>query len=382
MLNPVALATGVFNMKNKSSITFWVKKIHLWLGMLSGLIVFVVAITGAIYTFQDEIKDVLFSYRKVAVQHQPFLPPSQLYAIAKKVYPEGSIARIVSFNEGRSSWVLVKSGKDYFYVYLNPYTGTVLHKENLRSDFFMIVQFTHMYLLLPKEIGKPIVGYAVLVFVVMIITGLILWWPRRKAHRRQRFAIKWNGRWRRVNYDLHNVLGFYVFSIALILAVTGLSMSFTWVKESLYTAANMGKQYVTEKKEDIVSDTVTVKKYSLTESIDFTYKKVKQHSPKAQMILVNVPAKKEGTITITAYKKQLHYYHRDNYYFDQYTTSLLTSMPHSAKSAGLKLNDMNYDLHTGQILGFFGKIIAFLSSLIIASMPVTGFLIWWGRRYK
>jgi len=42
---------------------------------------------------------------------------------------------------------------------------------------------------------------------------------------------------------------------------------------------------------------------------------------------------------------------------------------------------MNYDLHTGGVLGITGKIIAFLASLIAASLPITGLLIWWHKSY-
>jgi len=47
-----------------------------------------------------------------------------------------------------------------------------------------------------------------------------------------------------------------------------------------------------------------------------------------------------------------------------------------------KFNRMNYDIHVGAILGLPGKILAFFASLIAASLPVTGFYIWWGRRRK
>ncbi|MGZ3873288.1 MAG: PepSY domain-containing protein, partial [Mucilaginibacter sp.] len=68
--------------------------------------------------------------------------------------------------------------------------------------------------------------------------------------------------------------------------------------------------------------------------------------------------------------------------FDKYSGRLLKTLPHARKSPGMKLNDMNYDVHVGQILGLTGKIIAFMASLICASLPITGFIIWWGKRKK
>jgi uncharacterized iron-regulated membrane protein len=100
------------------------------------------------------------------------------------------------------------------------------------------------------------------------------------------------------------------------------------------------------------------------------------------MFLVFDPSTKAESIGITAYAKSLHFYKSDQYYFDQYNGRLLGSLTHPQKSAGMKMNNMNYDIHVGQVLGLTGKIIAFLASLICASLPVTGFIIWLGKRKK
>jgi uncharacterized iron-regulated membrane protein len=49
---------------------------------------------------------------------------------------------------------------------------------------------------------------------------------------------------------------------------------------------------------------------------------------------------------------------------------------------GERLVEMNYDIHVGAIGGLTGKIIAFIASLVCASLPVTGFIIWWGKRRR
>lgn len=48
----------------------------------------------------------------------------------------------------------------------------------------------------------------------------------------------------------------------------------------------------------------------------------------------------------------------------------------------MKLNDLNYDIHVGQALGLTGKVMAFLASLVCASLPVTALVIWLGKRRK
>src|SRR5690606_1171480 len=114
----------------------------------------------------------------------------------------------------------------YYIVYMDPYSGAVKKVKNMDRDFFRIMVDGHFYLWLPPQIGQPIVASATLIFLVLMITGVILWWPRNRHAAKQRFKIRFNARWRRVNYDLHNVLGFYMTWVAIFLAVTGLVWGF------------------------------------------------------------------------------------------------------------------------------------------------------------
>ncbi|QTE36423.1 PepSY-associated TM helix domain-containing protein [Mucilaginibacter gossypii] len=356
--------------------------IHRWLGFISGLVVFIVSITGCIFCFQDEIQDAIHSYRKVEVQNKPYIAPSILKAEALKGRKGAIASYVYYYGIGRPAGVLVTDKKEgLLFVYLNPYTGKITHIESPTTNFFIIVEYIHLYLLLPANIGTLIAGISVIVFVVLMITGIILWWPKRKSDRKRSFTIKWGGRWRRINYDLHNVLGFYATSVAIILAITGLSISFDWMREAIYTAANWGKAHP-EEKVVFKSDSLLNGKMDTTQVINKAYLSAKAASPNAEMFLIYDDAAKAGTIGVTAYAQALHYYKSDSYSFDKYTGKLLNRTAHEQKSTGMKMNNMNYDIHVGQILGLPGKIIAFLASLICASLPITGFIIWLGKRKK
>lgn len=364
-------------MNFKKTILF----IHRWLGFISGLVVFIVSITGCIFCFQDEIQDAIHSYRKVEVQQKQYLSPSELKAIALRDRPKSTVNYTYYYGKDRPAVVIANLGKaGLIYIYINPYNGKILHAENPQSNFFIVVEYIHLYLLLPPKIGTMVVGVSVIIFVVLMITGIVLWWPKRKSDRKRSFNIKWNGRWRRVNYDLHNVLGFYATSIAIILAVTGLSIAFDWVNNGIYNAANLGKKYPSEK---IIpqSDTVTAISANFA-PIDLAFREAQRKSPTAQMFLIYDPSTRAESIGVTAYAKSLHFYKSDFYYFDKYSGKFLGSLPHALKSPGMKMNAMNYDIHVGQILGLSGKIIAFLISLICASLPITGFIVWLGKKKK
>jgi uncharacterized iron-regulated membrane protein len=355
--------------------------IHRWLGFISGLVVFIVSISGCIFCFQDEIQDALYNYRKVQPQPVPYIKPSALKAITLHKYPKASINYLYYYGKDRPAAAIANLDKQgLLYIYLNPYTGKILHEENPQSNFFIVVEYIHLYLLLPPKIGGMVVGISVLVFIVMMISGIILWWPKRKSDRKRSLTIKWGARWRRVNYDLHNVLGFYATAVALVLAITGLSIAFDWVRTGIYNTANLGKIYAIEKTYP-KSDTLA-KALSKQPVIDHAFLTAQKRSSNAQMYLIYDPSEKAGAIGITAYTHSLHFYGSDGYTFDKYTGNLLQYLPHQNKSAGLKMNEMNYDIHVGQILGLTGKIIAFIASLICASLPVTGFIIWLGKRNK
>lgn len=368
-------------MKKKNTFKHWIGRLHVLLGLTSGLIVFIVSVTGCLYCFHDEIKDVTRPYRHVEQRSQPFVAPSVLFQNAKKQAPANKPSFLVYAGKDRSASVYSSGESGQLYIYFDPYTGQYLATENQKTDFFVIVEYIHLYLLLPPPIGKQIVGVAIIIFVVMLITGLVLWWPKRKHDRKMSFTIKWNSRWRRVNYDLHKVFGFYASAIALVLALTGLAVDYNWMHKAMYNVANVGQNY--DKNEDVhpVVDTNIIVP-DLHPAMDIAFAETMKRSAHGEMFFVTPPFSKSDAITTGAYAKSLNYDHQDNYYFDPSTGKLLKSLPYSVKSSGMKFNEMNYGLHVGQYFNLPGKIAAFLVSLICASLPITGFMIWYGRKYK
>ncbi|GAA0878846.1 PepSY-associated TM helix domain-containing protein [Algoriphagus jejuensis] len=365
----------------------WIGKIHLWLGLSSGLVVFIVAVTGCIYAFQTEIKDLTYSFLFVEQQKGVVLPPSQISEIAQNAFPEGHLHAVLYPTRDRSVQAIFFSygeGFDHYKIaYINPYTGEVLRLKDEYADFFRFILDGHFYLWLPIEIGQPVVATFTLIFLVMVISGLILWWPRKKKNLQQSLTVKWSARWRRKNYDLHQVLGFYVMTFALIFAVTGLVWGFIWFRDGLYAATTGGEKFVEYYAP--VSDSTQFNPTSAP-ALDQVWVKMVAEYPQAEWIEVHPPEYEHGSIAANANPDASTYWKTDYRYFDQYT---LEELPvdhvwgrfHEA-TFGDKLNRMNYDIHVGAIAGFPGKLLAFFLSAIIASLPVTGFMIWWGRKYK
>jgi uncharacterized iron-regulated membrane protein len=359
-------------------------KLHLWLGLASGLVVFIVSLTGAIFVFQDEIRDLTEPGRLVEPQATAMRLPSRLQAAALAGHPgvKSSTVWTTYFGPERAATVFfTDSARRPILVSLNPYTGQILNEQNLQRHFFSIVQAIHMTLLLPEPAAEWVVGGSVVIFILMLITGLVLWWPKRRQERKQRLTIKWGAHWRRLNYDLHNVLGFYVASLALLLALTGLFMIFPKMMDAAMLVANGGRAYPQEKLTAKI-DTLQAVPAAALPLPDLIYRTVRRRSPQAEMVLIGPSGTGKAPAYCWVYQRALHYYHRDEYAFHPASGQVLQALFHHGKSNGTKLSDMNYDLHTGQILGLGGKIVAFLGSLLAASLPVTGTLLWWGRRHK
>jgi uncharacterized iron-regulated membrane protein len=120
--------------------------------------------------------------------------------------------------------------------------------------------------------------------------------------------------------------------------------------------------------------------------MDRLYTKIRSENPTAEVLEVHVPATAVSPIEVSINPDDGTYWKADYRYFDQYSLKELSVDHIYGKQADASVADnlmrMNYDVHTGAVIGLPGKILAFFASLIVASLPITGFYIWWGRRQK
>ncbi|PTS97732.1 PepSY domain-containing protein [Pedobacter sp. HMWF019] len=359
-----------------------IRLLHLWLGLISGLVVFVLGLTGSIYAFSDELKELCYKQRLYVdtVPEASRLPLNQLVRIAEQAMGKDrkiSRAELSQKNDRTYMFRAMKLNRKafgywryYVYydkVYLNPYTGKVVYIENAKNEFFTIILALHMNLLLGDQVGHFIVRWAVVCFVLLSISGIILWWPKKWKLKqlKKSFRIKWKAKFKRLNYDLHNVAGFYAFLVLILIALTGLMWSFNLTTEKRSKLQSDTTQQLTKMKDNII----------LQQAL--------QRSPETAYFLYNFPAAKSGTTDLSAYQSNTNLYDRVQYRFDQYSGKLLQQGPEFKDlTITAKIIALNYDLHTGSAVGLPGKFIAFLSSLIAASLPVTGLLIWLNKKNR
>lgn len=352
--------------------------LHLWLGLASGIVVIILGITGCILVFEQEIRSLSSPWLHVEMPAKgAYLPPSELYKEVKKALPEKEIRSVWYHGANRTAHFSINDSDSM--VYVNPYTAEIVAMVD-HEDFFHEIDEGHRHLWLPPNIGRPIVGWATFIFFILLVTGLILWWPKnlKKSNVDKSFKVKWRAKFKRVNYDLHNVLGFYSMILALLMAITGLIMSFSWFNKGVYWLTG-GDNNQPKPKEELFEPS----KLPMLVQVDKVWRNVQDNIAvdNKDQIIISFPDHDDEPIYACTDMVNGHW--RD-LYFKQTDLSLTNST--KAKMADLPLADkvrkLNYTLHVGAFAGLFSKTIYFLASLVCASLPITGFYIWWGKKKK
>jgi len=363
------------NKTGKQKIKYVIHQLHLILGLVSGIVVFVVGITGALFVFEEEGRELFqHHYYHVADPGGARLPVTQL-TDSFNVHNPGQKIASIRFKETRDA-AFVFFTKDKL-VSMNPYTGRITGVRNPNTDFFMAVQKIHTELLMGK-VGKQIVRWNVLIFFVMCISGLVLWWPRQKRFFKQAVHINFKTKnWKRLNWDLHSVLGFYAVFVLLIISSTGLFWVFDTAKSMV---GFITQSPVTGKEEKIKSKVVRDKRYSAAEA----YRYASAVYPGATETFISPAMDSVAPIRVLMRYPYTIVRRQNTLFFNQYTGKVLKQDLYANYTGYDKVARSNYDFHTGRIraLGIGSKIIYCLAALMAASLPVTGFMIWWGKRKK
>lgn len=423
------------------------RRLHTWLGLASGGVVAMVCLTGALYALKDEIEAATQPWRFVQPQKEAPLPPSE---ILRRVEPLGEGLRPFALTYGEAFDAIRvdlagPEGKQAI-VWLHPADGhmlKIIRKEGGDFDFFRFVLDGHRRLWLPPAVGKPLVGSCVLLFLLVLLTGLVVWWPKvwTRDRLRRLFRIERDGGRRRLLFDLHVVVGMYAALVLILPAATGLVWSFEWYSRGVYrlTGGEELKAYKLP-----VSDTTAVKqaggrtigqagepvgalrggqandptigpvtagtpglasgpmtataqtrRCSQTDSrplslpaafpVDRLYHRLRAEEPEATGFYIVMPDRPEDVCRVSIVHRRGSYYQTDNRFFDRYRLHELSGEgPYAGRYRAAPLPDrlrrMNLELHDGRIAGRPGKLIVCLAALVGASLPVTGYLIWWNKR--
>lgn len=363
--------------------------IHLWLGLMSGLVVFVVSLTGALIVFEEELSDLFYRSRRIVAPMQPDnprAPPSAVFAAARGALPPGEYRQLYFIDEVQADrahllWAFHLTEAEYYAVALHPVTGEVLSTwkwaESPTGDFFAFVQRIHTSLLL-GETGSLVIGCATFVYVFSLATGLVLWWPPAWRSLRPRLTLRLSGGRKRINYDLHNVLGFYLGWILMLVALTGLMFAFSWFSHAVQWVLDGGRPRDHAAPEAETTIIGSGQLGGAGRDFDRIYADLVQEFPEAERFVLEEPASPEGPIHLAVYPGRPWFRHTD-LAIDPRSGARLEERSFSDLSLGQQARALCWDVHVGSLFGWPTKVLACAASLVSASLPVTGFLIWYPR---
>ena len=216
------------------------RKLHLWVSVPFGIVIAITCFTGALLVFEDEITALCCGDVASVEPTGKTLSIDDIVARVEPTLSDGvGVTGVVVSSSPDRAYEITLSKPRKASVYVNQYTGEVIG-GNERLPFFTTVFRLHRWLMdsNPGEgklfWGRIIVGTSTLLFVVILLTGVVIWWPRNRKMLKNRLQIAVKKGKNRFWYDLHVAGGIYALLFLLVMALTGLTWSFEWYKDGIY----------------------------------------------------------------------------------------------------------------------------------------------------
>ena len=301
-------------------------------------------------------------------------------------------------------------------LYVDQYTGEVKGKSE-RSGFFMFMFRMHRWLLDSMNPGnegifwgKMIVGVSTLLLVFVLISGIVIWWPRTRKALKNSLKITATKGWRRFWYDLHVAGGMYALIFLLAMALTGLTWSFPWYRTAFYKVFGVEVQQRAAQGHEQKSDAQKrntklaahrekkregneVRKgersrrpennhsdmYSVTSPFVYwqeIYDKLRRQNPEYKQISIS-----SGTASVS-FNRFGNQRASDRYSFNTDNGEFTETSLYQHQDKSGKIRGWIYSVHVGNWGGMFTRILTFIAALLGSALPLTGYYLWIKRLIK
>ncbi|OPZ00373.1 hypothetical protein A5906_19415 [Bradyrhizobium sacchari] len=367
-------------------------QVHSIVGLVVALLLALIALTGAVMSFEDEIVDGLNAgLMQVAPRRAPALMPDELVARLKAGQDLGKVSA-VTLSSDPAATVHVRFARDEqgtrpTSLYVDPYDARVLGTPR-GEEFFATVRRLHRWLLIPgdaKGWGRQITGVVALGLIVMLVSGLVLRWPRRASSAKMWLKPNLGLGGRGLHRSLHAVVGTWVLPVYLVMALTGLWYSFDWYKDGMVwllsrpevAAAKMQPRMSAKAPRASVSS-------EPAQPIGFDRAWMmfrREEGDRFSSALLTLPAGPGTVIRIRSWAKDMTLEAtRDEFRIDAVTGQLVSAERYLDKTFGEKTIAAIYDIHRGAILGWPGKLAFMVAAGLMPLFAVTGVLLYLSRR--
>lgn len=363
-------------------------QIHLWTGLLSGLLMAMFGATGSLIVFHREQDDVLNA--KLAFVNPPSAPnqTAPLQAIvdaAKRAQPDLKIQSVnLPLAPERSVMIQMRAaageqqrgeGAPSLSIYVNPYTAEVIGERDRNQTALWWIRILHSNLHSGRT-GRVIVGICGLLLALLCLSGIVIWFPGRQNLKRG-LTINRRANWKKLNWDLHSAIGFYSLIFIFIIAITG--SYYAWPQETLkgiYWVTNSAPRPEPPKSLKPEEQNETIKLIS----IDDFLKTADAALPNDRTTQIAFPVSPTGVLAITKQPPaEVSSFLRSRVFLDQYSGAVLSVEDAREAPLGAKIAGLITPLHFGTIGGIWTRILWLIVGLVLPLMFITGFLMWWNR---
>ncbi|MFG4598282.1 PepSY domain-containing protein [Acinetobacter baumannii] len=362
-------------------------QIHWFLGISAGLILSIMGVTGAIYSYDQQIlKWVNTDSYVVQVQSSPKLTPAQLYQHFTTIQPEIKINSITIAKDPTASSVvnIEKEGERRGYnMMVNPYTAQVLPEVQGRK-LLLLIQQIHRNLT-AGEFGKQITGACALMLIYFVLSGLYLRWPKKHSAR-QWLAVKPKLKGRNFIWDLHAVVGTWVIVFYLLFACTGLYWSYDWWRSGMFKVLGVEQPKMqghggSGRNKDQFPK-IQLDNAQLITALNQTWSGFNNQIGRDYSTLtVNLPKKDDGKIELSFVDATPQHERARNQAVYNYKTANIEKMElYEDKKLNQKIMSSMLPVHRGSFFGPVYQFVAMLASLAMPLFFVTGWMLYLKRR--
>lgn len=359
----------------------FILQIHLWIGLTAGAVLAVVGLSGSAYVFQPELTVAL--YPELYKATDPDAAPVEVRTVVEHAEQrfDAEVTNIFfPIRELENYIIKVKGNKQH--LFFDASTGQFLGQMEKRRGVMDEVLDLHRNLTIGEN-GARITGTcALLLAFVLLSSGLFLWWPRKKRQYKDALRLKPGASFKRRNYDLHNVFGFY-FTIPLLLAaITGAYFGFQQRTQQVVDTLTLAKEptpYVKKLTSTYQQGVPALDVYQALDRMEALY-------PNYEKRTLVLPSDSVGTLNLTYLaSKELEVgpQLRPMVYLDQYTGNIVYDYNPETAPIGRKITrNWFVPIHFGEIGGWVTRVLWFVLGLMPAMLWVSGIIIWTGKGKK
>ena len=374
------------------------RNIHLWLSVPFGILITLICFSGAALVFEKEVMELchreLYFVKKVEAAP---LPMEQLMTKVAATLPDSvSVTGVNISSDPERAYQVTLSKPRRASMYVDQYTGEITGKYE-RAPFFNFMFRMHRWLLDSMKQdggifwGKMIVGTSTLMFVFVLISGVVVWWPRTRKALKNSLKIVANKGWRRFWYDLHVAGGMYALVFLLAMALTGLTWSFQWYRTGFYKT--FGVEVQPSMGHGNAAANATAKggkrdgkpegregrgahRYSPYTNWQQVYEQLAEANPDYKQISVSDGS---ASVAVPRFGNQRG---TDRYKFNPRNGEITETTLYKALDNSGKIRGWIYSVHVGSWGGMLTRILTFVAALIGASLPLTGYYLWIRKKIK